>query len=60
MSIYFNHLQYATVEEDEEMFMTPEDFIRTFLGMQKEDNYNIETLKLLSGVVDQTKDGQAL
>jgi hypothetical protein len=39
------------------MFMTPEDFIRTFLGMQKEDNYNIETLKLLSGVVDQTKDG---
>ncbi|CAB4026222.1 Calcium-binding mitochondrial carrier Aralar1 [Paramuricea clavata] len=50
-------LKYATVEEDEEMFMTPEDFIRTFLGMQKEDNYNIETLKLLSGVVDQTKDG---
>ena len=38
--------------------MTPEDFVRTFLGMQKEDNYNVETLNLLSGVVDLTKDGQ--
>ena len=37
--------------------MTPEEFIRTFLGMQKEDNYDKETLNLLSGVVDQTKDG---
>jgi hypothetical protein len=37
--------------------MTPADFVRTFLGMQKEDNYNVETLNLLSGVVDLTKDG---
>ena len=37
--------------------MTPEDFIRNFLGMQKEDDYNEDTLHLLSGVVDQTKDG---
>ncbi|XP_028395324.1 calcium-binding mitochondrial carrier protein Aralar2-like isoform X2 [Dendronephthya gigantea] len=50
-------LKYASLEEDGEMFMTPEDFIRTFLGMQKEDDYNVETLNLLSGVVDQTKDG---
>ena len=49
--------QYATVEEDGEKYMTPEDFIRAFLGMQKEDNYNKKTLNLLSGVVDQTKDG---
>ncbi|XP_046846923.1 calcium-binding mitochondrial carrier protein Aralar2-like [Xenia sp. Carnegie-2017] len=50
-------LKYATVETDGERYMTPEDFIRTFLGMQKDDNYDVETLKLLSGVVDQTKDG---
>lgn len=50
-------LKYATVEKEGEMYMTPEDFIRTFLGMQKEENYNKDTLHLLSGVVDQTKDG---
>ena len=37
--------------------MNAEDFIRGFLGMQPERNYNPHTMKLLAGVVDQTKDG---
>ena len=37
--------------------MTPNDFIRGYLNMQPERNYNPDTLKLLAGAADQTKDG---
>ncbi|XP_071826693.1 electrogenic aspartate/glutamate antiporter SLC25A13, mitochondrial-like isoform X1 [Apostichopus japonicus] len=47
----------ASVEKKGEQFMTSEDFIRGYLGMQAERNYNADTMKLLAGVVDQTKDG---
>lgn len=40
--------------------MTPEDFIRGYLNMQPERNYNPDTLKLLAGVADQTKDGSVM
>lgn len=37
--------------------MTPNDFVRRFLGLLPHDNYNEETVKLLANVVDTTKDG---
>ena len=40
-----------------QLYMTPENMIRDYLGMQSDDRYNESTLKLLAGVVDQTKDG---
>lgn len=53
----FVSIQNASVEKKGEQFMTSEDFIRGYLGMQAERNYNADTMKLLAGVVDQTKDG---
>ncbi|XP_033114725.1 calcium-binding mitochondrial carrier protein Aralar1-like [Anneissia japonica] len=51
--------KYASIEsETGEKFMTEEDLIRGYLGMQPERNYNQSTMKLLAGVVDQTKDGK--
>ena len=44
------------MDVDGEKFMSPENLIRDYLGMQKVDEYNEVTLKLLAGVVDQTKD----
>nr|XP_054751730.1 electrogenic aspartate/glutamate antiporter SLC25A13, mitochondrial-like [Lytechinus pictus] len=49
--------KHASIERGGERFMTPEDFIRGYLNMQPERNYNPDTLKLLAGVADQTKDG---
>ena len=49
--------QYATVEVDGQKFMSPENLVRDYLGMQQVDEYNETTLHLLAGVVDQTKDG---
>jgi len=50
-------MQYASVEQDNQKFMTPENLIRDYLGMQKIEEFNETTLSLLAGVVDQTKDG---
>ena len=52
-----NSVQYATVKIGTQLYMTPENMIRDYLGMQSDDRYNESTLKLLAGVVDQTKDG---
>ena len=49
-------LQYASVEEDGERYMTPHDFLRDFLHMDAAC-FNGMTLNLLTGCVDQTKDG---
>ncbi|XP_031574547.1 calcium-binding mitochondrial carrier protein Aralar1-like [Actinia tenebrosa] len=49
--------KYATVEQDGQKYMTPENLIRDYLGMQKIQEYDETTLSLLAGVVDQTKDG---
>uniref|UniRef100_A0A674JM83 Uncharacterized protein n=1 Tax=Terrapene triunguis TaxID=2587831 RepID=A0A674JM83_9SAUR len=51
-------LQYATVEKDGEHYMTPGDFVQRYLGLYTDPNYNPETLQLLAGVADQTKDGK--
>ena len=37
--------------------MTPNDFVRRFLGLLPQENYNEDTLKLFANVVDTTKDG---
>ncbi|XP_071943559.1 electrogenic aspartate/glutamate antiporter SLC25A12, mitochondrial-like [Antedon mediterranea] len=51
--------KYASIEsETGERFMTQEDLIRNYLGLQPERNYNPVTMKLLASVVDQTKDGK--
>lgn len=48
--------KYASVEDEGERYMTPHDFLRDFLQMDAAC-FNDATLKLLSGCVDQTKDG---
>lgn len=37
--------------------MTDDDFIRKYLGLFPAENYNKESLKLLAGIVDTSKDG---
>ncbi|KAM8934082.1 electrogenic aspartate/glutamate antiporter SLC25A12, mitochondrial [Pelodytes ibericus] len=53
----FLYTQYASVEQDGEHYMTPEDFVQRYLGLHTEQNYNPKTVELLGGVADQTKDG---
>uniref|UniRef100_A0A8C3FGM7 Solute carrier family 25 member 12 n=1 Tax=Chrysemys picta bellii TaxID=8478 RepID=A0A8C3FGM7_CHRPI len=50
-------VNYTTVEKDGEHYMTPGDFVQRYLGLYTDPNYNPETLQLLAGVADQTKDG---
>ena len=49
--------QYASVEANGEKFMTPVDFIRRFLGLLPGNNYNPDTVRLMSSAADTTKDG---
>uniref|UniRef100_H2ZH15 EF-hand domain-containing protein n=1 Tax=Ciona savignyi TaxID=51511 RepID=H2ZH15_CIOSA len=49
--------QYASVEKDGEVFMTPSDFIRSYLLMLPNENYNKTTVNLLASVADYTGDG---
>lgn len=37
--------------------MTKEDFIRRYLGLYTEDNFNPRTVNILGGVLDTSKDG---
>ncbi|KAF7248168.1 Calcium-binding mitochondrial carrier protein Aralar1 [Varanus komodoensis] len=50
-------LQYASVEQDGERYMTPGDFVQRYLGLYTDPHYNPKTVQLLAGVADQTKDG---
>ncbi|XP_076820244.1 electrogenic aspartate/glutamate antiporter SLC25A12, mitochondrial-like [Clavelina lepadiformis] len=50
-------LKYASVERKNEHFMTSSDFIRSYLLMMQQENYNKETTDLLAAVVDSTGDG---
>lgn len=36
--------------------MTPEDFIRSFLGLFNEPNHNAKSVRLLAGIIDTSKD----
>ncbi|XP_067140843.1 calcium-binding mitochondrial carrier protein Aralar1-like isoform X2 [Centruroides vittatus] len=50
-------LKYASVEKDSDKFMTPEDFVRGFLGLYRHDDYNPHTVRLLGNILDTSKDG---
>ena len=37
--------------------MSTDDFIRSYLGLYTEDNYNPKTVKMLGSILDTSKDG---
>ncbi|XP_066961578.1 calcium-binding mitochondrial carrier protein Aralar1 isoform X2 [Macrobrachium rosenbergii] len=49
--------KYASVEKNGEKFMTAKDFVREYLGLYSEPNYNINSINLLGGILDTSKDG---
>ncbi|XP_015606454.1 calcium-binding mitochondrial carrier protein Aralar1 isoform X2 [Cephus cinctus] len=49
--------QYATHEKNGEKFMTPADFVRSYLGLYTNTDYNPDSVKLLAAIVDTSKDG---
>ncbi len=49
--------QYADVVEDGELYMKADVFVRKYLGLYAEDDYNPSAVKLIAGVVDTSKDG---
>lgn len=50
-------LQYASVVDDGEHYMTPKDFVQSYLGLHAQPQFNPKTVDLLAGVADTTKDG---
>ncbi|KAH7693582.1 Protein K02F3.2 a, partial [Aphelenchoides avenae] len=48
---------YASVEKSGKRFMTDSDFVRKYLGMYTEENYNKETVRLIASAADTSKDG---
>ncbi|XP_012691870.1 calcium-binding mitochondrial carrier protein Aralar1 [Clupea harengus] len=51
-------LKHASVtESDGEQYMTPGDFVQKYLGLHTLPNHNPDTVKLIAGVADTTKDG---
>ena len=55
MRIY--NLQYATQKKDGERYMTPNDFVRSYLGLYTDWDFNPDSVALLAGIVDTSKDG---
>ncbi|XP_059478980.1 calcium-binding mitochondrial carrier protein Aralar1 isoform X2 [Neocloeon triangulifer] len=49
--------KYASQEVNGEKYMTPTDFIRGFLGLFPDANYNADSVSLLGGIIDTSKDG---
>jgi len=50
--------KYASLEVDGVKYMTDEDFVIKYLGLLPEHNYNKQSLHLLCGVLDQSKEGR--
>uniref|UniRef100_A0A667ZFE3 Solute carrier family 25 member 13 n=1 Tax=Myripristis murdjan TaxID=586833 RepID=A0A667ZFE3_9TELE len=50
-------LQYASVKKNDECFMSPQDFVTRFLHAHTDIRLSDEATALLTGVVDQKKDG---
>lgn len=50
-------LQYASVVQDGERYMTPRDFVQNYMGLHTHPQHNPKTVELIAGVVDTTKDG---
>ncbi|KJH44448.1 Calcium-binding carrier protein Aralar1 [Dictyocaulus viviparus] len=49
--------RFASKTKDNKKYMTSEDFIRKYLGLFTEENYNRESVRLLASAADTTKDG---
>uniref|UniRef100_A0AAR5Q5Q0 EF-hand domain-containing protein n=3 Tax=Dendroctonus ponderosae TaxID=77166 RepID=A0AAR5Q5Q0_DENPD len=49
--------KYASIEKNGEKFMTPDDFVIRFLGLLNDKDFNADTVRLLAGIVDTSKDG---
>ncbi|XP_019945580.1 electrogenic aspartate/glutamate antiporter SLC25A12, mitochondrial isoform X1 [Paralichthys olivaceus] len=49
--------KYASVVEDGEHYMTPRDFVQSYLGLHTQPQHNPKTVELIAGVADTTKDG---
>ncbi|XP_017756276.1 PREDICTED: calcium-binding mitochondrial carrier protein Aralar1 isoform X6 [Eufriesea mexicana] len=49
--------QYASQEKNGERFMTSSDFVRSYLGLYTNPDYNPDSVNLLAGIVDTSKDG---
>ncbi|XP_011498371.1 PREDICTED: calcium-binding mitochondrial carrier protein Aralar1 [Ceratosolen solmsi marchali] len=49
--------QYATYQKDGERFMTSSDFVRSYLGLYTDSDFNPDSVALLAGIVDTSKDG---
>ncbi|KAM0734789.1 Calcium-binding mitochondrial carrier protein Aralar1 [Formica fusca] len=49
--------QYASQEKNGERFMTSSDFVRSYLGLYTDADYNPDSVNLLAGIVDTSKDG---
>ncbi|XP_022211011.2 calcium-binding mitochondrial carrier protein Aralar1 isoform X1 [Drosophila obscura] len=50
-------LKYASLQRDGEQYMTSEDFVRRFLGLFSEAAFNDDSVRLLAGIADTSKDG---
>ncbi|KAA8588148.1 hypothetical protein FQN60_001342 [Etheostoma spectabile] len=48
---------YASVVEDGEHYMSPKDFVQSYLGLHAQPQHNPKTVELIAGVADTTKDG---
>lgn len=48
------------MEKQGEKFINAVDFIKNYIGILNEPSSDIDSLKLLSGIVDTTKDGLVL
>uniref|UniRef100_A0A8C9F2I5 Solute carrier family 25 member 13 n=2 Tax=Pavo cristatus TaxID=9049 RepID=A0A8C9F2I5_PAVCR len=57
LAAYSVSLRYASVEKNGEFFMSPNDFVTRYLKIIGDGLPNANTVQLLAGVVDQTKDG---
>jgi len=50
--------KYASLTVEGQSYMTDEDFVIKYLGLLPAENYNKESMRLLLGVLDQSRDGR--
>ncbi|XP_063069483.1 electrogenic aspartate/glutamate antiporter SLC25A12, mitochondrial-like isoform X2 [Engraulis encrasicolus] len=51
-------LKYSSfTDKDGERYMTPGDFVQKYLGLHTQPHHNPDTVQLIAGVADTTKDG---
>uniref|UniRef100_A0A4W4GW64 EF-hand domain-containing protein n=1 Tax=Electrophorus electricus TaxID=8005 RepID=A0A4W4GW64_ELEEL len=53
----FKEKHATVVDKSGEHYMTPQGFVQNFLGLHTQPNHNPQTVQLIAGVADTTKDG---